>query len=51
MSAAIIPGAEPFFFPGGEISCLLAHGFTGAPKETHRFENGGHVITRNVAKA
>lgn len=29
----IIPTAEPFFFPGGEIGCLLVHGFTGAPKE------------------
>ncbi len=29
----IIPTAEPFFFPGGEIGCLLVHGFTGTPKE------------------
>lgn len=29
----IIPGAEPFFFPGGPIGCLLIHGFTGTPKE------------------
>ena len=29
----IIPTTEPFFFPGGEIGCLLIHGFTGAPKE------------------
>lgn len=33
MSPQIIPTAEPFFFPGGEIGCLLVHGFTGAPKE------------------
>jgi carboxylesterase len=26
-------GAEPFFFPGNEIGCLLIHGFTGTPKE------------------
>ena len=25
--------AEPFFFPGGPIGCLLVHGFTGSPKE------------------
>jgi carboxylesterase len=25
--------AEPFFFPGNRIGCLLVHGFTGAPKE------------------
>jgi carboxylesterase len=28
-----IPSAEPFFFPGGKIGCLLVHGFTGTPKE------------------
>ena len=33
MSALIIPTAEPFFFPGDRIGCLLIHGFTGAPKE------------------
>ena len=29
----IIPTAEPFFFPGNKIGCLLTHGFTGSPKE------------------
>lgn len=29
----ILPGAEPFFFPGGPAGCLLVHGFTGTPKE------------------
>ncbi|MFZ0534608.1 MAG: alpha/beta fold hydrolase [Anaerolineales bacterium] len=29
----IIPTAEPFFFPGNRIGCLLIHGYTGAPKE------------------
>lgn len=29
----IIPGAEPFYFPGGPVGCLLVHGFTGTPKE------------------
>jgi carboxylesterase len=29
----LIPTAEPFFFPGGPVGCLLIHGFTGAPKE------------------
>jgi carboxylesterase len=29
----IIPTAEPFFFPGGPVGCLLVHGFTGTPKE------------------
>jgi len=28
---AIMPGAEPFFFPAGEIGCLLIHGFNGSP--------------------
>ncbi|MCU0488694.1 MAG: alpha/beta fold hydrolase [Anaerolineales bacterium] len=25
--------AEPFFFPGGPVGCLLVHGFTGTPNE------------------
>ena len=29
----IIPRAEPFYFPGNDIGCLLIHGFTGAPTE------------------
>lgn len=29
----ISPQAEPFFFPGNEIGCLLVHGFTGTPRE------------------
>ncbi|SDF80775.1 alpha/beta hydrolase [Sporomusa acidovorans] len=30
---AIIPGAEPFYLPGGKTGILLVHGFTGAPSE------------------
>jgi len=29
----IMPGAEPFFYPGNATGCLLVHGFTGTPKE------------------
>jgi len=29
----IIKNAEPFYFPGNSIGCLLIHGFTGAPTE------------------
>ena len=29
----VVPGAEPFFFPGDSTACLLVHGFTGSPKE------------------
>ncbi len=28
-----LPGAEPFFFPGNRVGCLLIHGFTGTPYE------------------
>ena len=31
--ALIVPGAEPFFFPGGPAGCLLLHGFTAMPEE------------------
>lgn len=33
MDGVIIPSAEPFFFPGSSVGCLVIHGFTGAPKE------------------
>jgi len=29
----IMPGAEPFYWEGNDIGCLLVHGFTGTPKE------------------
>ncbi len=29
----IMPGAEPFYFPGNHIGCLLTHGFTATPQE------------------
>ncbi len=32
-TARTIPTAEPFFIPGGNVGCLLVHGFTGTPKE------------------
>lgn len=28
-----LPGAAPFFLPGGPVGCLLLHGFTAAPGE------------------
>ena len=28
----ILPGAEPFFFEGGSVGCLVSHGFTGSPQ-------------------
>lgn len=31
MEGTILPGAEPFVFPGGDVGCLLVHGFTGNP--------------------
>ncbi|WP_461369402.1 alpha/beta hydrolase [Candidatus Darwinibacter acetoxidans] len=31
MEGAILAGAEPFAFPGGDVGCLLVHGFTGNP--------------------
>ena len=26
-------GAEPFFYPGSDVGCLLIHGFTASPQE------------------
>jgi len=28
----VLPGAEPFSFPGGPVGVLLCHGFTGTPQ-------------------
>lgn len=28
-----MPNAEPFFYPGNHVGCLLIHGFTGTPYE------------------
>jgi carboxylesterase len=37
----ILPGGEPFFFPGGQVGCLLTHGFTATPQEMRRL--GEHL--------
>jgi carboxylesterase len=29
----LVPGAEPFYLPGGPTGCLLMHGFTAMPDE------------------
>ena len=33
MLPILIPTAEPFFFRGGKVACLLLHGFTASPQE------------------
>ena len=45
MNKSIMPNAEPFFLPAGNVGCVLIHGFTGTPKEMrimgdYLFENG-----------
>ena len=32
----LMPGAEPFFYKGGDTGCLLLHGFTATPQEMRR---------------
>ena len=29
----LMSGGEPFLYPGGDVGCLLIHGFPGAPEE------------------
>jgi carboxylesterase len=36
-----LTGGEPFFYPGGDIGCLLSHGFTATPQEMR--ELGEHL--------
>lgn len=50
----IIPGSEPFFFPGGRTGCILMHGFTAMPEETRPLgeflaENGLSVLGLRLA--
>ncbi len=40
----LIPGAEPFLFPGGRTGCLLVHGLTGTPMEMRGL--GEHLARR-----
>lgn len=40
----LLPGAAPFFYPGGEVGCLLIHGFTGTPFEVRWL--GEHLNAR-----
>jgi carboxylesterase len=43
-----MPGAETFFFPGGQVGCLLTHGFTATPQEMHelgtRLASQGYTV-------
>jgi carboxylesterase len=42
----LIPGGDPFFFPGGEPGCLLIHGFPGAPEEMRWL--GQHLSSHGI---
>ncbi|MBI4788740.1 MAG: alpha/beta fold hydrolase [Chloroflexi bacterium] len=43
-----LPAAEPFFYPGNRVGCLLIHGFTGTPYEMRelgeRLAARGHTV-------
>lgn len=47
-----LPGAEPFFFPGNRVGCLLIHGFTGTPYEMRglgeRLAQEGYTVSGPV---
>lgn len=42
----LIPGAEPFFYPGNRTGVLLVHGFTGTPFEMR--EMGQNLAARGL---
>lgn len=51
---SILPGAEPFFYPGGRVGCLTLHGMTGTPFEVrwlgqHLNEQGWTVYGPRLA--
>jgi carboxylesterase len=33
MDLKLMPGAEPFYFPGGKVGCLCLHGLSASPQE------------------
>lgn len=37
----LMPGAEPFFYPGNDVGCLVVHGFTASPQEVRGL---GHAL-------
>jgi carboxylesterase len=45
---SVLPGGEPFFFPGGPTGCLLIHGFTASPQEMYglgkHLAGEGHTV-------
>ena len=41
---AILERAEPFYFPGGPVGCVLTHGFTGCPFEMREL---GEFLKKN----
>lgn len=47
-STPILEGAEPFFYKGGPLGCLLVHGFTASPEEMRllgeHLANEGHTV-------
>lgn len=50
----IMPGAEPYFQPGGNVGCLCLHGFTASPSEVlwfakHLAEQGYTVYAPRLA--
>ena len=34
-ASTVMPGAEPFHYEGGDVGCLVCHGFTGTPQSVH----------------
>ena len=44
----LLRGAEPFYFRGGRVGCLLVHGFTGSPWEMRwlgeQLAGDGHTV-------
>jgi carboxylesterase len=50
----VMPGAEPFFYQGNDVGCLLMHGFTSTPQEMRRlgqFLHGCGLTVRGILVA
>lgn len=44
----LVPGAEPYYLPGGQTACLLIHGFTSSPEESRPLGEDLHRLGYSV---
>jgi esterase/lipase len=46
----VMQGAEPFFFEGGDVGCLVSHGFTGNSYHVATLDHDKELIAGETLK-